>query len=99
MRKFHQPETTAGLDKIMLQLRNWIIAILATGGLVACSSKPVVPYATAEAFAKAMKKAGRKCRLVGFDGQKHGFFNREPSRAKTLGESDLVLAELGWFEE
>ncbi len=34
-----------------------------------------VTYATAEAFAEAMKKAGNRCDLVGYEGQGHSFFN------------------------
>ncbi len=34
-----------------------------------------VPFATAEAFAKAMTDAGNVCELVGYEGQSHGFFN------------------------
>jgi len=34
-----------------------------------------VPYATAEAFAKSMTAAGNQCELVGYEGQRHGFFN------------------------
>ncbi len=41
-----QPEITVRLHIIMLQSRNWIIVMLATSGLVACSSKPLVPYTT-----------------------------------------------------
>jgi len=46
MHMHHQPAITAKSHKIMLQLRNWIILVLAVGGLVACSSKPLVPYTT-----------------------------------------------------
>lgn len=34
-----------------------------------------VPYAQVQAFTEAMKKAGRRCELAGFEGQGHGFFN------------------------
>ncbi len=56
-----------------------------------------VPFATAEAFTAAMKKAGNRCELVGYDDQPHGFFNREPFRTKTLIEADKFLASLGWL--
>jgi len=58
-----------------------------------------VPYASAEAFAAAMHDAGRPCRLVGYEGQKHGFFNREPFRAKNLKEADHFLEKLGWLKK
>ena len=60
-----------------------------------------VPYATAELFAKAMNDAGNKCTLVGYEGQKHGFFNygREGSAyyEKTLKSLDEFLVGLGYI--
>jgi len=61
-----------------------------------------VPFATAEAFAAAMKKAGNRCELVGFPGQKHGFFNfgREGNEYfyRTLRATDEFLTSLGWLQ-
>jgi len=59
-----------------------------------------VPFRTAELFAEAMKKAGVRCELVGFDGQGHGFFNLGRSEAffDTLREADKFLASLGWLK-
>jgi acetyl esterase len=34
-----------------------------------------VPYETSAAFAAKMKEMGNRCELVGYDGEKHGFFN------------------------
>ncbi|MCX7008073.1 MAG: prolyl oligopeptidase family serine peptidase [Kiritimatiellaeota bacterium] len=60
-----------------------------------------VPYTTAEAFAAAMKKAGCRCELVGFDGQQHGFFNYKaggnPAYDETLRRMDEFLASLGFL--
>jgi acetyl esterase/lipase len=60
-----------------------------------------VPYATAEAFAKAMQQAGNTCELVGYDGQGHGFFNYGRSGGKmysaTLAAADRFLVGLGWL--
>jgi hypothetical protein len=42
----HRPVINVRFHNTMPQLRYWIIVLLATGGLVACSSKPLVPYAT-----------------------------------------------------
>jgi len=58
-----------------------------------------VPYQTVEMFAKAMEAAGNKCRLVGYEGQKHGFFNygRGEYYQKTLDELDKFLVELGYL--
>jgi acetyl esterase len=59
-----------------------------------------VPYNTVEAFTKLMTKAGNRCELVGYDGQKHGFFNygRAESRyAETVAAMDKFLVSLGWI--
>lgn len=56
-----------------------------------------IPYASAEAFTKLMVTAGARCELVGFDGQDHGFFNREPYKARTLAAADAFLVSLGWL--
>ncbi len=57
-----------------------------------------VPFATAEAFAARMKAVGARCELAGYDGQPHGFFNREPWQGKTLDEADKFLLSLGWLK-
>ncbi len=63
---------------------------------------PVVKYANAEKFAKAMKEAGRRCELVGFEGAKHGFFNfgRDGGAAyiKTVRAADAFLESLGFLK-
>jgi acetyl esterase/lipase len=56
-----------------------------------------VPYASVVAFERAMKKAGRPCKLVGYDGAGHGFFNRGEDYRRTLAEADAFLVELGWI--
>ena len=58
-----------------------------------------VPYASVVAFESVMKKAGRPCKLVGYDGASHGFFNRGEDLAKTLAEADSFLVELGWLKK
>ncbi len=61
-----------------------------------------VPYATADAFARAMKAAGNRCELVGFEGQPHGFFNfgrgDNSNYHATLVATDRFLASLGWLQ-
>lgn len=60
-----------------------------------------VPYSTAEAFTQAMRKAGSRCELVGFDGQPHGFFNHGRANGKyaeTAAEMDKFLVSLGWLK-
>jgi acetyl esterase/lipase len=58
-----------------------------------------VPFATAEAFANKMKKLGNRCELLGYEGQKHGFFNGNEYKEKTLSEVDKFLVSLGWLPE
>ena len=58
-----------------------------------------VPYVTAAAFESVMKKAGRPCKLVGYDGADHGFFNGNEYFAKTLDEADKFLVKLGWIKK
>ncbi len=60
-----------------------------------------VPFATVEVFAAAMKKAGNRCEVAGFDGQQHGFFNfgrgDNSMFLATLTQADKFLASLGWL--
>jgi len=60
-----------------------------------------VPFATVEVFAAAMKKAGSRCEVSGFEGQQHGFFNfgrgDNSMFIKTLTEADKFLTSLGWL--
>lgn len=60
-----------------------------------------VPYASAEAFARAMEKAGIRCTLVGYEGQAHGFFNYGRGDGehykKTVRAMDEFLASLGYL--
>jgi acetyl esterase/lipase len=55
-----------------------------------------VPFASAEAFAAEMKKAGNRCELVGYEGQPHGFFNGARYE-ETLAEADKFLVSLGYL--
>lgn len=60
-----------------------------------------VPYWTAEAFVEAMKKAGNRCELVGYEGQGHSFFNYgrgdNANFIATTKAVDKFLASLGWL--
>jgi acetyl esterase/lipase len=58
-----------------------------------------VPYASVVAFESEMKKADRPCKLVGYDGAGHGFFNRGEDYHKTLAEGDAFLVDLGWIKK
>jgi acetyl esterase/lipase len=48
-----------------------------------------------EAFAAKTKSQENRCELVGFDGQKHGFFNNGEPKEKTIEETDRFFVSLG----
>lgn len=56
-----------------------------------------VPYASVVAFESVMKQADRPCKLIGYEGAGHGFFNRGEDYRKTLAAADAFLVELGWL--
>ncbi len=58
-----------------------------------------VPYDSVVAFESEMKTAKRPCKLVGYDGEGHGFFNRGEAYSKTLAEADGFLVDLGWINK
>ncbi len=58
-----------------------------------------VPYASVVAFESEMKKTGRPCKLVGYEGARHGFFNGGEYYDKTLSEADGFLVALGWLKK
>jgi len=58
-----------------------------------------VPYGSVVAFDKAMKKANRPCKLVGYEGADHAFFNRPEYLSKTIAEADAFLVNLGWLKK
>jgi len=53
------------------------------------------PYENAERFTRLMKEAGNSCKLIGYDGQKHGFFNarNKDIYKDTLEKSEAFLKE------
>jgi acetyl esterase len=58
-----------------------------------------VPYASVVAFESVMKQAGRPCKLVGYDGEEHRFFNRGEGYSKALADADGFLIDLGWIKK
>jgi len=62
-----------------------------------------VPYWTAEVFRDAMVASGNRCELIGFDGQKHGFFNHgrgnNANYDKTIQELDQFLVSIGFLSK
>ena len=55
-----------------------------------------VPYSTVEIFAEVMKAAGNRCDLIGYEGEKHSFFNKSKF-AETLAAADDFLVSLGYL--
>lgn len=66
------------------------------------TADPTVPFAQADAFAKAMKAAGNRCDLHGYEGERHGFFNYGRGDGtmfvRTMIATDRFLTTLGWLE-
>ena len=58
-----------------------------------------VSYASVVAFEREMKKAERPCKLIGYEGAGHGFFNRGEDYAKALAEADRFLVDLDWIKK
>ena len=59
-----------------------------------------VPYKTVELFEKQMKAVGNPCVLIGFEGAKHGFFNKsrgEKNYQSTLKHATRFLQRLGYI--
>jgi len=61
-----------------------------------------VPFKTTQLFEAAMKQAGNRCELIGYDGQPHGFFNFGRGENKhyvaTVRALDQFLKSLGYLE-
>jgi acetyl esterase/lipase len=62
-----------------------------------------VAFRTAELFAQAMKKAGKRCELMASEGEGHGFFNygrkRNAAYEKTVKQMDAFLVSMGYIEK
>ncbi|MGV3724137.1 MAG: alpha/beta hydrolase [Actinomycetota bacterium] len=61
------------------------------------SQDKLIPVKTVERFRDAMRKAEVRCEAFFYEGQPHGFFNKEPWRTKTLLETDRFFTSLGWL--
>jgi acetyl esterase len=62
------------------------------------SKDPLISVKTTQEFQADMKRAGVRCEAFFYEGQVHGFFNRDPWRTRTLVEADKFLASLGWLQ-
>lgn len=56
-----------------------------------------IPVTTAEEYKKRMEVNGRRCDLLLYEGQPHGFFNNA-KYYETLLESDRFLISLGYLK-
>ena len=61
-----------------------------------------VPFETARQYASKARQLGNQCKLVGYPGQSHGFFNQSRGAKgryqQTLLELDHFLVSLGYLE-
>jgi acetyl esterase/lipase len=58
----------------------------------------LISLAVLERFKAGMVKAGVRCDTHVYEGQPHGFFNKDPYKTATLIEADKFLASLGWLK-
>jgi acetyl esterase len=63
----------------------------------------IVLHGKEDTFEKAMREAGNRCELVGYEGQPHSFFNYgrgrdNPHFVSTVKEMDRFLASLGYLK-
>ena len=58
----------------------------------------LVSLAVLDRFKANMTKAGVRCDTHVYEGQPHGFSNREPFKTATLIETDKFLASIGWLK-
>jgi len=60
----------------------------------------LIPVATGERYAARMAELGRECELVLYEGEAHGFFNRDRNPAAydaTMAATERFLEGLGWI--
>lgn len=56
----------------------------------------LIPVETAEYFQKSMSILDSKCELHLYEGQEHGFFNKDKYRKITIGLTEVFLRNLNW---
>jgi acetyl esterase/lipase len=63
---------------------------------------PTVPFFTVKLFTEKMKENGNRCELVGYKGEKHGFFNYGKKSngpfVSTIEKMDAFLVSLGYLD-
>jgi acetyl esterase/lipase len=67
--------------------------------LVMLGTKDVlVPVSAAEKYKARMEESGLRCDLILYEGQPHGFFNKD-KYSETMSETEAFLVSLGWLAE
>ncbi|MGV3486885.1 MAG: alpha/beta hydrolase, partial [Planctomycetaceae bacterium] len=61
------------------------------------SEDALISVSVLERFQAKMAAEGVRCDARIYDGQAHGFFNKDPWRTLTLIEADKFLGSLGWL--
>jgi acetyl esterase len=61
------------------------------------SEDKLINVAVLDRFKRKMSNAGVRCDTHVYEGQPHGFFNKEPYKTRTLSETDAFLSSLGWL--
>ncbi len=57
----------------------------------------LIDVTVAQRFQQAMQKAGIRSELKLYEGQPHGFFNKDPYKSQTIGAAMEFLESLGWL--
>lgn len=59
----------------------------------------LIPVETMQYYKMVMEKVGSRCEVILYEGEEHGFFNREEYVIKTLAEADRFLTSLGYLHK
>ncbi len=102
--KFADPKMEPGIDRLGVEAK-----VISPAHHIGPHTPPTlilhgkadttVPYASVVAFESVMKKADRPCKLVGYEGADHAFFNRPEYLSKTIADADAFLVDLGWIKK
>ncbi len=102
--KFEDPKMEPGIDR--LGVKGHVISPAHHIGphtppalLLHGTIDETVPYGSVVAFDKEMKKGNRPCKLIGYEGADHAFFNRPKYLKETIAEADAFLVDLGWIKK
>ena len=95
-------EARMGVDPIKLSPYHHVRKGIAPTLILHGKGDTTVPYWTADYYTAALQKKGNVCQLVGYNNQKHGFFNFGRNGNKnfiaTTTEMDKFLTALGYLK-